>query len=75
MVWILPDYSKDYMSQPLAYFTHLFGHEGEHSLLSYLKEHDLAMSLNVYASVGELNGVFSDLTIDIVLTKNGYSKW
>jgi insulysin len=63
------------MSQPLAYFAHLFGHEGENSLLSYLKEHDLAMSLDVYASVGELNGVFSDFTVDIMLTKTGLKDW
>ena len=36
--WILPNQHKEYNSQPLAYFSHLFGYEGENSLLSYLKK-------------------------------------
>ena len=36
--WILPYCEKEYKSQPLNYYSHLFGHEGENSLLSYLKK-------------------------------------
>jgi insulysin len=35
--WILPCYEKLLESKPLDYFSHLFGHEGENSILSYLK--------------------------------------
>jgi len=44
--WILPYCEKEYKSQPLKYFTHLFGHEGQNSILSYLKKEGLAMNLS-----------------------------
>jgi insulysin len=40
--WILPTCHKEFMTQPLKYFGHMIGHEGENSLLSYLKKEDLA---------------------------------
>lgn len=35
-VWHLPSTEKEYKTQPLRYHSHLFGHEGENSLLSFL---------------------------------------
>jgi insulysin len=43
--WVLPFTDHEWKSKPLLYFSHLFGHEGENSLLSHLKEEGLAMEL------------------------------
>jgi insulysin len=60
---------KEYRSKPLEYFSHLFGHEGENSLLSYLKQEDLAMEL-MAGSDHEMS-VFSSFSVTITLTKKG----
>ena len=69
MYWILPYCEAEYKSQPLRYMSHLFGHEGENSLLSYLTKEGYALEL----SAGEEHemGIFSDFSIDITLTKKG----
>jgi len=36
LVWHLPSSESEYKTQPLRYHSHLFGHEGENSLLSFL---------------------------------------
>ncbi len=69
MLWILPNLEKEYTTKPLEYFSHLFGHEGENSLLSYLKQEDYAMALS--ASSEHEMSVFSSFNIEITLTKNG----
>jgi insulysin len=69
MLWILPNLEKEYKTKPLEYFSHLFGHEGENSLLSYLKQEDFAMALS--CSSDHEMGVFSSFFIEITLTKNG----
>lgn len=47
--WLdLPYTQREYKSQPLKYFSHLFGHEGPNSLLSYLKREGLALALSSY---------------------------
>ena len=73
MYWILPYCEKEYMSQPLRYFSHLFGHEGKNSILSYLKNEGYAMSL----SAGEDHemGIFSDFCVTIGLTKKGLDEY
>jgi len=58
---------------PLSYFSHLFGHEGENSLLSYLKKEGLAMELCA-GDDHELD-VFSDFYVDITLTKKGLAEY
>lgn len=45
-IWIMPYAEKDIKHQPLSYFSHLFGHEGENSILSWLKNEGLALSLS-----------------------------
>ena len=61
------------MTKPLEYFSHLFGHEGENSLLSYLKEEGYAMALSA-GSDHEL-GVFSSFTVEVTLTKKGLENY
>ena len=43
--WILPYFERCHDTKPLNYFSHLFGHEGENSLLSYLISEGLALGL------------------------------
>jgi len=45
LIWVLPYMEKDFKTRPLDYFSHLFGHEGENSLLSYLISEGLALEL------------------------------
>lgn len=44
--WVLPYCEKEYSTQPLSYLSHLFGHEGENSILSYLKKEGYALTLS-----------------------------
>ena len=69
ITWVLPCLEKEYRTKPLQYFSHLFGHEGENSLLSYLKHEGLAMALS--AGNDHEMSVFSTFTVDITLTKKG----
>jgi insulysin len=71
--WILPYCEKEYKTQPLRYFSHLFGHEGENSLLSYLAQEGYALGL----SAGEDHemGIYSDFYLDIALTKKGLENY
>jgi insulysin len=58
----------------LSYFSHLFGHEGENSLMSYLKKEDLAMT--VYSMEGNyMKGVESLLEVEVVLTTKGLENY
>lgn len=45
LVWTLPDKSQHYKSHPGKYVSHLFGHEGKGSLLSFLITEGLAFGL------------------------------
>jgi secreted Zn-dependent insulinase-like peptidase len=65
----LPFSKNEYKTQPLKYLTHNFGHEGQNSLLSYLMNQGLALSLSSYDD-HELNCI-STFTLDITLTKKG----
>ena len=58
-----------YTTKPLHYFSHLLGHEGENSILSYLKKEDLAVDITTSADA-EL-GLFSDLSVKVQLTEKG----
>lgn len=69
LFFILPYCELQHETKPLNYYSHLFGHEGENSLFSYLKEEDLAMSLS--AGGDHEQDSFSTFEIDIHLTKNG----
>ena len=67
--WILPYCEKEFRSKPLRYFSYLFGHGGQNSLISYLKEEGLAMALT--AKDDHHLEVFSEFCIEIVLTTKG----
>ena len=61
LYWTLPYLQSEYKSNPLSYFSHLIGHEGENSLLSYLKKEDYAMTLSAGGD-SELD-CFSDFNV------------
>lgn len=69
----MPYLEKEYLTKPTRYLSHLFGHEGENSLLSYLKEEGLAMALS--SSDDHSLGVFTTFDIEITLTKKGLEKY
>ena len=74
MYWTLPSYEKDIDSKPLEYFSHLFGHEGENSILSFLKEKGLAEELSAGGD-HEMGGAFSTFEISITLTDKGFENY
>ena len=72
--WDLPDYLSHYLESPFDYFTHLFGHEGKNSLLSYLKQENLAMG--VAAGEGyNLKNVDTLFEVEITLTSKGFENY
>jgi len=71
--WTLPLYEMEHESQPLNYFTHLFGHEGENSLLSYLISEGLALALE--AGGDHEMSSFSSFMVNITLTKVGLENY
>jgi len=73
LTFILPYYELELKTQPLNYFSHLFGHEGENSLLSYLVSEGLALEL--MSSPGHNLWGFSDFSVDITLTKKGLQNY
>jgi insulysin len=73
-VWYLPSTEKEYKTQPLRYHSHLFGHEGENSLLSFLIAEGLALELSA-SHDHNLNGAFTNFNIDITLTKKGLDNY
>jgi len=65
IVWQLPNcHLHHHKTQPLSYFTDIFGSEQSSSMFSYLKKEGLIMSMFSY-SEGELNGVYSTLYVDV----------
>lgn len=71
--WVLPYCQKDHKSQPLSYFSHLFGHEGENSILSYLISEGLALELS--ASGDHELWALSTFAVEITLTKKGLENY
>lgn len=64
--WILPYCENEFKTRPLQYFSHLFGHGGENSLLSYLKTKGFAMALT--AKHEYYLQAFSTFRLEITLT-------
>ena len=71
--WILPYLQDDIAGAPLNYYSHLIGHEGENSLLSYLKDQGWALELSAGGD-HELWG-FSTMEVNIKLTKLGLENY
>ena len=72
--WILPPYEKDIDTKPLDYYSHLFGHEGENSLLSYLKAEGLALELSAGGD-HEMGGTFSTMEVCVTLSDKGLENY
>ena len=72
-MWTLPYCKTDNKRNPLSYFSHLFEHEGENSILSWLKNEELALEL--FASDDHNLWGFSILRITIKLTKKGLENY
>ena len=71
--WFLDDASKYYKSQPLGYFSSLFGHEGPNSLLSSLINDDLATGLS--SGYDDISKSFSKFYITVSLTNKGLKEF
>lgn len=71
IMWNLPNcHLHHHLTQPLNYFTTIFGSEQTNSVFSHLKKEGLIMSLSSY-SEGEFNGVYSTFYVYAKLTKKG----
>jgi secreted Zn-dependent insulinase-like peptidase len=67
--WFLPYTQPEYKTQPLKYLSHLFGHEGYGSLLSYLISEGLALELS--CGFDHELWSFDNFYIDVTLTAKG----
>lgn len=73
VMWKFPDTIKNYKTKPSHYLSHILGHEGQNSLLSYLIDEELALSLTSYVDRKEANTEF--LTAIIELTEKGLGEY
>ena len=73
ITWVLDYMQKDIDSQPLGYFSFLFGHEGPNSLLSYLKSEGLVSEIS--AGGDHELWCYSTFYLDISLTKKGLAQY
>jgi len=73
LLFELPSVEPHYHKKPLYYLTNLIGHEGEGSLLSWLKEQQLAegLSAGLFTSDKERSVV----TISVALTEQGREQY
>lgn len=69
LTFSLPAIDPFYKHKPLTFISHLLGYEGKGSLLSYLKDNDLAVNLSAGGGVNGYN--FKDYNISIQLTEKG----
>ncbi|XP_042887210.1 nardilysin-like isoform X2 [Penaeus japonicus] len=72
--WALPSYLKHYKTKPLHYISHLLGHEGKGSILSYLKKKVWAVGLysGNDGSGFEHNTTYAVMSISVELTDEGF---
>ena len=73
IVWPCPATKDLYDFKPHRYLSHLLGHEGKNSLLSYLKEKGLAQELSTGTYPSYSN--FSMLNVRVELTEKGLSEY
>ena len=71
--YLLPELEKEKLKKPLNYISHLIGHESKNSLLAFLIEEGLALSLDCGGYSEE--DYFSNLDFNIKLTKKGFQEW
>lgn len=63
--WPLPDVRSDYRNKSLGYIANLLGHEGEGSLLSYLKAQGWASGLSAGQGLSYQGGAMLSVSIDL----------
>lgn len=69
--WVIPAQWPNYRSKPAELLTALLGHEGEHSLLSHLKEEGLATAISAGVSFEASDMAWVE--VDLTLTDSGYA--
>lgn len=69
MIWILDNQEQHYKNPPSRYVSHLMGHEGKGSLLSFLIKEGLATSLS--AGGNDNYNCYSELEVTISLSDKG----
>ena len=70
--WIInKSYNSYYKSEPYNYVVSVLGHEGKHSLTSYLKKKSYIFSL--VATYDDIYEFYSEIIIKIKLTDEGYT--
>jgi len=65
LFWPLPPQRAHYTSSPTRYVSHLLGHEGEGSILSYLKAKGWANELSAGAQFDNVEWASMDVSIDL----------
>jgi secreted Zn-dependent insulinase-like peptidase len=77
LVWQFPPTQHKYRSKNDEYICHLIGHEGDGSLVSYLKELGLATRVEAGSDGSniECNSLFSLLQVTIIMTAKGLANW
>ncbi len=68
--WQLPPLKKYFMKKPLDYISSLLGHESKGSLIQYLRDSGLALSINVGSYDEDIS--MSLFFVNIELTKKGF---
>ena len=73
LVWAIPSQIEVFRERPAGYLSQLLGHEGKNSLLSYLKNENLAEELN--SGNEDLFSCCSYIYVDIKLTEKGLGQY
>jgi insulysin len=70
--WIVDPLRPHYRHHPEKYLTHILGHEGKHSLLSILKEHEYASKISSYSHDMPRQSIIG---LEIQLTEHGEEEY
>ncbi|OUM68252.1 hypothetical protein PIROE2DRAFT_39354 [Piromyces sp. E2] len=73
LIFPVPNTDEFYKEKPFHYFTHLIGHEGKGSIISFLKSKDLAYSLET--GITNIIDEYANFKIEISLTEKGLSNY
>ena len=72
MLWILPLKQQHYRNHPAKYVSHLLGHEGRGSLLSFLMKEGLATTITSYYE--DEYECYTEVSLSIELTDKGLGR-
>jgi insulysin len=72
LTWLIKDQSPYYRNAPSKYVSHIIGHEGKGSLLSYLISQGLATALSAGGS--DSYSCYSEIEVTITLTDKGVAQ-